>query len=117
MGLCPGCVPVDFGHVLATVARRRSVRDQRVALAHRLGAFIGKEEQPSLGIIERLVNQSGGVRGRPIKFVIADDQSNGVYSFTDAEQRGIGVMGDAIFRYDSEQQAFIPASKPGGALK
>src|SRR5579875_477305 len=39
-------------------------------------AFIGKEEQTSLGIIERLVNQSGGVRGRPIKFAIQDDQSN-----------------------------------------
>ncbi len=42
---------------------------------------------------------------------------NGVYSFTDAEQRGIGPMGDAIFRYDPEQQAFVPASKPGGGLK
>jgi hypothetical protein len=26
-------------------------------------------------------------------------------------------MGEAIFRYDAEQQAFVPASKPGGALK
>lgn len=42
---------------------------------------------------------------------------NGVYNFTDPEQRGIGPMGDAIFRYDPEQQAFIPASKPGGSLK
>lgn len=42
---------------------------------------------------------------------------DGIYSFTDPEQRGIGPMGDAIFRYDPEQQAFIPASKPGGALK
>jgi|SRR5579883_3597834 branched-chain amino acid transport system substrate-binding protein len=42
---------------------------------------------------------------------------NGLYTFTDPEQRGIGVMGDAIFRYDPVQQAFIPASKPGGALR
>jgi branched-chain amino acid transport system substrate-binding protein len=42
---------------------------------------------------------------------------DGTYSFTDPEQRGIGAMGDAIFRYDPEQQAFVPASKPGGALR
>ncbi|HXF34201.1 MAG TPA: hypothetical protein VN603_06470 [Candidatus Acidoferrales bacterium] len=70
-------------------------------------AFIGKEEQTSLGITAITTSESTrnwvGI--------------NGVYSFTDAEQRGIGVMGDAIFRYDPEQQAFIPASKPGGALK
>ena len=38
--------------------------------------FIGSSEQKSLGILENLVNKSGGIKGRPVKFVIADDQSN-----------------------------------------
>lgn len=42
---------------------------------------------------------------------------NGVYDFNDPEQRGIGPLGDAIFRYDPAKVAFVPASKPGGGLK
>ncbi len=40
------------------------------------GAFLGKEESDTLGVIETLTNKSGGIDGRPIKFVIQDDQSN-----------------------------------------
>jgi branched-chain amino acid transport system substrate-binding protein len=40
------------------------------------GAFLGKNEAESLALVERHVNATGGVRGRPIKFAIADDQSN-----------------------------------------
>lgn len=39
-------------------------------------AFIGTAEKQSLGLIETLTNQAGGIKGRPIKFVIADDESN-----------------------------------------
>lgn len=39
-------------------------------------AFIGRQEAESLRLIESIVNKSGGVRGRPIKFAIADEQSN-----------------------------------------
>ena len=39
-------------------------------------AFIGKEEVNGLSVLEDMVNRSGGVRGRPIKFVVQDDQSN-----------------------------------------
>jgi branched-chain amino acid transport system substrate-binding protein len=42
---------------------------------------------------------------------------DGVYDFRDPEQRGIGPMGDAMFRYDPGNVAFVPASKPGGALR
>src|ERR1700733_8170051 len=38
-------------------------------------AFLGKAQAAALGIIEDQVNKSGGIAGRPIKFVIADDQS------------------------------------------
>lgn len=38
-------------------------------------AFVGKGIATTLSILERSVNASGGVRGRPIHFVILDDQS------------------------------------------
>jgi branched-chain amino acid transport system substrate-binding protein len=40
------------------------------------GAFLGKEESDALAVIEALTNKGGGIDGRPIKFVIQDDQSN-----------------------------------------
>lgn len=40
------------------------------------GAFLGKEESDALGLIETIANKNGGIGGRPIKFVIQDDQSN-----------------------------------------
>jgi branched-chain amino acid transport system substrate-binding protein len=39
-------------------------------------AFLGKEETVSLGVVEGVVNKSGGIRGRPIKFTFVDDQSS-----------------------------------------
>ena len=41
-----------------------------------IGAFLGKNEAAALGLIEKNVNAGGGIRGRQIKFVIQDDQSN-----------------------------------------
>jgi branched-chain amino acid transport system substrate-binding protein len=40
------------------------------------GAFLGTSENQSLGIIEKMVNASGGIKGRPIHFAVQDDQSN-----------------------------------------
>jgi branched-chain amino acid transport system substrate-binding protein len=39
-------------------------------------AFLGKEEIASLGVVETVVNKTGGIRGRPLKLVYLDDQSN-----------------------------------------
>ena len=39
-------------------------------------AFLGKEEAQALGVVEKMVNASGGIGGRPIKFQIYDDQSD-----------------------------------------
>ncbi|HEY5341143.1 MAG TPA: ABC transporter substrate-binding protein [Candidatus Aquilonibacter sp.] len=39
-------------------------------------AFIGKAELQSLQLVEGLVNKSGGINGRPVKFVVVDDTSN-----------------------------------------
>lgn len=40
------------------------------------GAFIARADMNALSVIEQTVNKSGGVRGRAIKFVVQDDQSN-----------------------------------------
>jgi branched-chain amino acid transport system substrate-binding protein len=40
------------------------------------GAFLGKEEQEALAVVEARVNADGGIGGRPIHFAIGDDQSN-----------------------------------------
>jgi branched-chain amino acid transport system substrate-binding protein len=39
-------------------------------------AFIGKGIVDTLTIVEDLTNRKGGIRGRPVKFVVADDQSS-----------------------------------------
>lgn len=38
-------------------------------------AFLGGAEQASLRTIEGIANKQGGIRGRPVHFIIADDQS------------------------------------------
>ena len=39
-------------------------------------AFLGTKEAASLRVLESTVNAQGGVRGRPVRFDIADDESN-----------------------------------------
>lgn len=39
-------------------------------------AFLGKEESTALRVLEMSVNKAGGIAGRPIDYVIQDDQSN-----------------------------------------
>ncbi len=39
-------------------------------------SFLGNAEAASLRMIEANVNKQGGIQGQPIRFVIADDQSN-----------------------------------------
>jgi branched-chain amino acid transport system substrate-binding protein len=40
------------------------------------GAFIGNATKKDFDLIQELVNKSGGIKGRPVKFVIGDDQAN-----------------------------------------
>ncbi|HXP93014.1 MAG TPA: ABC transporter substrate-binding protein [Candidatus Binatia bacterium] len=40
------------------------------------GAFVAHVEINSLTVIEQMTNKAGGIRGRPIRFVVQDDQSN-----------------------------------------
>jgi branched-chain amino acid transport system substrate-binding protein len=40
------------------------------------GAFLGKGEQQALQLAEKAVNARDGIRGRPLKFIFHDDQTN-----------------------------------------
>ena len=40
------------------------------------GAFLGASEAKSIGAIETVANRKGGINGRPVHFVIQDDQSS-----------------------------------------
>ncbi|HUB97714.1 MAG TPA: ABC transporter substrate-binding protein [Stellaceae bacterium] len=40
------------------------------------GAFVSKGEQQSLELAKKLVNESGGINGRPLEFTYQDDQTN-----------------------------------------
>lgn len=40
------------------------------------GAFVAHVEINALTVIEQTTNRAGGIRGRPIKFVVQDDQSD-----------------------------------------
>jgi branched-chain amino acid transport system substrate-binding protein len=40
------------------------------------GSFLGKNEAAAIALVEQKVNKAGGIGGRPIKFVISDDQSS-----------------------------------------
>ena len=39
-------------------------------------AFLGQAEQSGLQLVETQVNSAGGIAGRPLKFIVADDQTN-----------------------------------------
>ena len=41
-------------------------------------AFIGKQEVQSLGAVASVVNKTGGIRGRPLRFTFQDVQSSPV---------------------------------------
>jgi branched-chain amino acid transport system substrate-binding protein len=41
------------------------------------GTFIGKSQQDALTAMESVVNKDGGIRGRPVHFIVHDDGTNG----------------------------------------
>jgi len=63
--------------VLAVPARAAEPYEIQVLLPLTGGAaFIGLGEQITLGIVEKTVNASGGIHGRPVHFDIHDDQTS-----------------------------------------
>jgi branched-chain amino acid transport system substrate-binding protein len=63
-------------------------------------AYLGQSESTSYRVIESIVNKSGGIKGRPVKFAILDDQSNPQISLQLASQivaKGVPVfLGPAV---------------------
>lgn len=58
-------------------------------------AIVGLPESQDLHVVEMIVNGSGGIKGRPIKFIVLDDQSitqNTVSLFTQALERKSAVI-------------------------
>ena len=65
------------GGALAAPARAADSYDLDVVLPLTGNAsFLGKGEQESLRLLEKAVNADGGIHGRPLRFVFADDQSS-----------------------------------------
>src|ERR1700685_4498291 len=66
--------------ILLAVAQRAGAADpyeiNAIVSATGPDSFLGSEQAQVLGIIEGIVNKNGGIAGRPIKMVIADDQSS-----------------------------------------
>jgi len=56
------------------------------------GSFVGAAEKQALQILETTVNNAGGINGRPIKFAIADDESNPQV----AVQLGSGLLANGV---------------------
>lgn len=81
------------------------------------GAFLGKDQQAVFTAIEDQVNKAGGVRGRPIHFAIADDQSSpqvGVQLMNAAiAQKAQVVLGSTLVAICS---AMAPLAKDGPLL-
>lgn len=74
-------------------------------------AFIGKGYISAFNALEAYVNKHGGIRGRPLKFIIADDASNpqnAVQLFSPLVEKKVGVvLGGALAAECNAMQALI----------
>jgi branched-chain amino acid transport system substrate-binding protein len=80
------------------------------------GAFLGTSENQSLQIIEQLVNKQGGIKGRPIHFAVADDQSNPqtAVQLTNGAlaKRPPVILGSAVVAMCNAMAALVKANGP-----
>jgi branched-chain amino acid transport system substrate-binding protein len=61
-------------------------------------AFLGTEAAKGLALVQEIANKTGGIRGRPVRFVIQDDQSNpqvAVQLMSQAQAKGAQIVLDA----------------------
>ena len=54
-------------------------------------SFLGSEEAATLKLVEAYVNAHGGIRGRPVQFVVTDEQSN--------PQTAVSLMNQIVARH------------------
>lgn len=79
--------------------------------------FVGQGTRQGLSAVEEIVNEAGGIRGRPIKFVIHDDQSNPQLSVQIANQ--IMARHPAVIlggTFGASCRAMFPLSKSGPVM-
>ena len=60
-GICAAPIPIAIDAIVSLTGQQ---------------AFLGKEEAQTLAVVEDTINRSGGIKGRPIHFVIHDDASD-----------------------------------------
>ena len=81
------------------------------------GAFLGKAEQQSLQRYEKLVNSTGGIHGKTLKFIFHDDQSSPQVTVQLANQVKAGnppvILGSALVALCN---AMAPLMKEGPLL-
>src|ERR1700759_4271046 len=81
------------------------------------GAFLGKGEQQALLQYEKAVNSTGGIHGKPLKFVFHDDQSSPQVAVQLANQVKAGnppvILGSALVALCN---AMAPLMKEGPLL-
>ena len=80
------------------------------------GAFLGTSENQSLQIIEKMVNASGGIKGRPIHFAVQDDQSNPQVAVQLANgaiaRKPPVILGSSVVAMCNAMAAIVKASGP-----
>jgi len=79
-------------------------------------AFLGKEEQQALEAVEKVQNARGGIGGRPIHFVVADDQSSPQVSvqLTNAviAKKAAVVLGSSLVAQCNAMAALVKENGP-----
>ncbi|MBV8537661.1 MAG: ABC transporter substrate-binding protein, partial [Alphaproteobacteria bacterium] len=75
VGLSIGCFAIAAGAATPANAAEPYQIDAVLSLTGP-GAFLGKGEQQALELVEKSVNDSGGLKGRPLHFVFHDDQTS-----------------------------------------
>ena len=77
-------------------------------------AFLGREEANAVAVIQNSVNKKGGVRGRPIAFVVQDDGSNAENAVLllnqDVAKGATAILGSSLV---SECAAMLPLVNNG----
>lgn len=81
------------------------------------GAFLGKAEQQALQQYEKVVNATGGIHGKPLRFLFSDDQTSPQIAVQLANQVKAGkspaVIGSALVALCN---AMMPLMKDGPVL-
>jgi branched-chain amino acid transport system substrate-binding protein len=81
-----------------------------------VGANLGQDEANALGAFEKFVNRTGGIRGTPVHFQIADEQSQPAVAVQLLQQilqtHPAVVLGSALVAQDQAMAPLVAAAGP-----